>query len=417
LDAELADGNAGLDGHASAGDGSVAGGDDASGGVGNTAQCAAEVTGGVMLAAGTPLTSAIVPNPIVSLNKPVTTTTSNYNASQLFLDPANPNHDTSRWWQPTSGDSLTIDVGTGFDKLLMVWEIAYPDYTGAGNGFGLPYDYQIDVSPDGTTWQNVVARTTTNYRSREAKFTFSGQSHVRFTIPANSTLAYFSAIKIFDVSHGSDDTWLVAGSGPSRAVYNDMVSPGFGHLVNSCRPKYYPALINISDLAGRVSNLLAGLKAPAASNWLALNPDFHFWLLNYGLPEVGSSVSAFSTNLESAITLLLAANKVPVLAHVQYVAPNNGSNIDPTAIVPFNSAIDQLVSKYKLLPAPDFYGWFQAHPSELCTSADDGKDPSGFCGESPWDGIEPINLPSRPGVSDTIRMWAAATTAGGLYAN
>ena len=414
-DERSADGGPGSDGAAPDGDGASPGDDAASGGAGDTTPCPAEVAGGVALAAGTPLANAITPNPIVSLNKPVTTTTANFDPTQLFRDPANPTMDTNQMWQPSSGDSVIIKVGTGFDELLVIWEIMYPDYVSQGNGFGLPYDYQIDVSPDGVTWKNVVARATSNTRSREARFSFTGQSQVRFTVPSTGG-TYFSAMKIFDVSHGSDDTWLVAGSGPSRFVYDDLVSPGFGHLVNGCRPKYYPALINIADLAGGVSDLQSALTAPPASNWLALNPDFHFWLLNYGLADIGSNASDFAAGLEAAIKLLLAANKVPIVAHVQYVAPGNGGGIDPAAIVPFNAAIDQLVAKYKLLPAPDLYAWFMAHPDELCTAADDGNDPSGFCGESQWDGIEPINLATRPGVSDTIRMWAAAATAGGVYA-
>jgi hypothetical protein len=188
--------------------------------------------------------------------------------------------------------------------------------------------------------------------------------------------------------------------------------------VNSCWPKYYPAFLNISGAPGTVLDLVDALKAPAKDNWLALNPDFHFWLINFGLSETNTTtISDFSTNMESAITLLLAAKKVPVVPHIPYVTPNNGQSYDPAVIAQFNVAIDQLVMKYKLLPAPDLYAWFKAHPNELCTAADDATDPTGFCGEPQWDGIEPINLASRPGASDTIRLWAAAATAGGVYQN
>jgi len=386
----------------------------------DTTPCALETQGGVMLSTGTPLAAAVVPNPIVSLNKPVTTTTPGYNASQLFLDPPLPNNVNTTYgvaWQPAPGQSVTINVGTGPTDLLMVWQVDYPDYVAPSAGFGLPYGYQIDISPDGTTWTSVVPATTTNYRSREAKFAFSGNSYVRFTVLSTTAgdNSMFRSMKIFDASHGTEDTWLVAGPGPSRFVYNDVEGPGFGHLVNSCRPKYYPALINISDLTPSISNLVAALQAPAATNWLSLNPDFHFWILTYGLEDLGS-VSTFSSTLESAVQLLLAAGKVPVLTHIQYVTPGNGGGIDPTTIVPFNAAIDALVAKYKLLPSPDLYAWFEAHPTQLCTSADDSNDPSGFCGETQWNGIQPINVTGRTGVSDTIRLWAAATTAGGVYA-
>jgi hypothetical protein len=388
---------------------------------GDTTACPAAAEGGVTLSAGTPSARAVVPNPIVSLGKSATTTTSGYDASQLFDDPADPSNMSNLYgvaWQPSPGESVTIDVGSGPTELLMVWEVNYPDYLAQGSGFGLPYDYAIDVSADGSTWTRAVPQTTSNTRSREVKFAFSGNRYVRFTLLTTTSgdNTMFTSVKIFDVSNGSEDTWLVAGMGPSRFVYNDLQAPGFGHLVNSCRPKYYPAIINISDLSGSIADFLNAVKAPAGTNWLSLNPDFHFWILTYGLGDLGGSASDFSSNLESAVQLLLAAGRVPVLTHIQYVAPSNGGNIDPASIPPFNTAVDALVAKYGLLPSPDLYAWFEAHPSELCTSADDANDPSGFCGESAWDGIEPTNLPSRTGVSDTIRLWAAAASAGGVYA-
>jgi len=377
----------------------------------DTSACPAQTQGGVSLSPGTPLSRPLVPNPIVSLGRPVTTTTGGYDATQLFAEPTAKGLSP---WQPAAGESVTIDVGTGFHDLLMVWQIDYPDYVSQGAGFGLPYSYAIDVSPDGATWTNVVPETSTSYRSREAKFSFTGQSRVRFTMKASQSGPSFRAMQIFDVSNGTEDTWLVAGMGPSRFVYDDLEAPSFGSLVHGCRSKYYPALINISDLAPSISNFLTAIAAPAKDNWLTLNPDFHFWILTYGLGDVGDA--GFASNLEAAVKQLLAAGKVPVLTHVQYVTPGNGGNASATAIAKLNTAIDALVTKYGLLPSPDMFAWFQAHPNELC-GAGDTNDPSGFCGESQWNGIQPINVPSRPGVSDTIRLWAAAATAGGAYAN
>src|SRR5262249_37531764 len=153
---------------------------------------------------------------------------------------------------------------------------------------------------------------------------------VRFTVPDNGVRAYFVTMKIFDASHGSSDTWLMTGSGPSRAVYDDVVAPGFGHLVNGCRSKYYPALLNISDIGGKVADLVDALKAPPEHNWLALNPDFHFWVLNFGMTDTQvGSVADFSAGLESAIQLLVAANRVPIVPRIQYVTADNGNGFDP----------------------------------------------------------------------------------------
>src|SRR5262249_17418006 len=136
---------------------------------------------------------------------------------------------------------------------------------------------------------------------------------------------FFDKIQIFDASHGTEDTWLATGTGPSRGVYDDLQPPGFGNLVNNCRPKYYPAFLNISGAPGTVADMVDALKAPPADNWLALNPDFHFWLVNFGMTEtMTTSMSEFSANMESAIQLLLADHRVPIVPRIQYVTPNNG---------------------------------------------------------------------------------------------
>src|SRR5579871_1578813 len=143
----------------------------------DTTPCDAELDGGVMLSPGTPLAQAVVPNPILSLHRPVTTTTSGYDATQLFLDPPNPNNVSNLYgvgWQPAPGESVTLDVGTGPSSVLMTWEVAYPDYLAQSAGFGLPYSYEIDTSPDGTTWTSAVPTTSCNYRSREVVLAFAG---------------------------------------------------------------------------------------------------------------------------------------------------------------------------------------------------------------------------------------------------
>src|SRR5262249_29137465 len=97
----------------------------------DTSTCPMQTEGGGRLPSGSALAHAVLPNPIVSLGRPVTTTTGGYDATQLFAEPqAN-----AQAWQPANGESVTIDVGAGPSELLIVWQIDYPDYVSQGAGF------------------------------------------------------------------------------------------------------------------------------------------------------------------------------------------------------------------------------------------------------------------------------------------
>jgi lysophospholipase L1-like esterase len=72
---------------------------------------------------------------------------------------------------------------------------------------------------------------------------------------------------------------------------------------------------------------------------------------------------SYKESLRKVIVGLRAEGKVPCLAKVPFaVLPS----VDATRIREYNDVIDELVSEEHLpFPAPDFFSYFQAHPSEL----------------------------------------------------
>lgn len=299
---------------------------------------------------------------------------------------------------------VTIDIGAGPTSLLLFWHNGdVPDYTVTPDvNYGVPTDYTIDVSADGTTWKNVVDVQSTNgitYRNRAHRFDFTGMSYVRFTITkcitttgASNALGRIVEMDIFDASNGVDDTWLFTGSGPIRSGYDQQIRPSYADLVNMKHQAYNPAVIDIADTGAESQALLDNLDA-----WLALNPDFVHWVLPYGLYETSlpNEPAAFVTNMQTAITRLQAAGKQPIVPRLTYVAPAGcgSENINCAMIDAFNQAIDGLVVKNGLLPAPDLYAWFSAHPDQLCVQ--------GQC-ESNWIGIEP----NASGITGENTQWA-----------
>jgi len=171
-----------------------------------------------------------------------------------------------------------------------------------------------------------------------------------------------SEIDVHDISVASQDTWLVAGSAMTRFAYDGHITPLFPAIIHGAHAAYYPALIDIADLPGSSQYLLANVD-----RWLGLNPDFHFWILTYGLGDAeGNSTPTsrnFKQNMQAVIDKLKAAGVVPVLPRAQKT--NDATHAH---VADFNAIIDQLAIDNGLPPAPDFYAWFSAHPEHLCST-------------------------------------------------
>jgi hypothetical protein len=399
--------------------------------------CTGELGTGTAVAPGTPLLGPIAPNPLLSRSAAALAT---LQSPQCASVPCGPNDAPTQIltgpapgvsWRAAVGPAgavtdgyLKIDLGKGPSKVMVTWLMSdYPDYaqTLSSGNWGILTKYTIEVSTDGVTWQNPVTFTNevngAAYRTREHVFDFTGMSWVRFTMneALGAQYATVNDMGFFDVSNGTEDTWAFAGGDPGRATYGQAAPPTFADVVHGCHPAYAPAMLNIS-----------GDSVDNVDTWLTLNPDVHFWALDLFLSSANycntPAASGFATTAQTVIDKIRGAGRVPILPRIQYVAavpsapcpspapscPLGTQNLCPQVeyggVPAFNAVIDALVQHDGLLPAPDMYAWFQAHPAELCQTTSD-------C-EAAWLGIQP----GAAGILDVQRMWAAAAEVGKLYA-
>lgn len=329
----------------------------------------------------------LTPNPLISRGKKVESPQSD--AAKAFDgDYASG----AGWTTPSAGSGgviqnawVKINVGAGPTSLLMVWHHRdTPDYTITPDiNFGAPSDYTIEVSPtgaDGSFTQVVAVTSTTSsptYRSRAHRFDFTGMAYVRMSITRmrstqpNKSRATLTEIDIHDASNGVADTWAFVGGQAIRFAYDGHTKPLWPELVHGKHPGYYPALIDIADVNAKTDYLLQNL-----AKWLTLSPDFHYWVLNYGLVESeGNTAPAqtkFRANLQSAIDTLKAAGKVPVIPRFEKPSDKNHARAEE-----FNAIIDDLVRVNGLPSAPDLWAWFASHPEHLCSTGCESSDKIG----------------------------------------
>jgi hypothetical protein len=113
------------------------------------------------------------------------------------------------------------------------------------------------------------------------------------------------------------------------------------------------------------------------SKYLANAGNVHFWAIEMGTNDAWDklNVSTYKSNLQRVIDSCKAHQIEPIIARM--IATNEakaGWQVNPDYL----TAIDDLTSKNKLIPGPDFYNYFLQHPSEL--SSTDGVHPNGVIG-------------------------------------
>ena len=117
---------------------------------------------------------------------------------------------------------------------------------------------------------------------------------------------------------------------------------------------------------------------------LALNPDFHYWVLSYGTNDVtsdpsGAGADVFALRMGAMAARIQSAGHVPLLVHIPYSRDPNRQ-----AIPQYNAALDRLAAQKHLLLGPDLYAYFAAHPDLLSADGvhptDAGTSPSTVSG-------------------------------------
>jgi acyl-CoA thioesterase I len=318
----------------------------------------------------------IVPNPLISRNKPsfagsggsAAVHAGRHTPGSCWSVPA-PSPEAPAW--------LALQVGVGPKRVLLSWTGSRAaDYADASRG--APAIYLVETSADSSngadgSWRVEASIHDNGVNARAHTFEFDGQSWVRLVVlqgAAAGSDVRIERLDVHDASDGTDDTWLVLGedfglgavAGPTLAP-----PPSFAELIHGEYPGYFPALIN-----GRIAGETCAAGGARIAAVLALNPGCRHFAISYGAEEASTrdvSPEQFRVQLSALIRVLVDAERVPVLARIPFDLNGQQTNVGS-----YNGVIDELTREHGLLSGPDLYAWFKAHPEQIAaagrTSAD-----------------------------------------------
>ncbi len=344
-----------------------------------------------------PVGPVATPNPLISRGKPVVATNLAQFARPQAIDDGVYNSFAGTWngGVPTAAQPATvaIQVGAGPRRVLVEWS-AGGNYNYTDTEYGSPGSYRIETSADSRdgsdgTWKVAVTNPSCTVHAEEHVIDFAGQSWVRMVItgvPAKSPNGVqLDEIEVYDVSGGVGDSWFFLGDSITALVFNRTTpahQPDFAALVHERDPRFFPVMID-----GGIGGVGVAHAAEHVDAWLALNPDMRFWAIGFGTNDAAGNntdTASFRQSLSTVITKVKAAGHIPIVAKIPY--SSDGSH---DTIPKYNLVISELTVQNDLLPGPDLYSWFAAHPDQL------------------RDGIHPTDA----GALAVSRLWAEAVAS------
>jgi hypothetical protein len=276
---------------------------------------------------------------------------------------------------PVSGHPwVGINVGAGPTKILVSWLAdGQVDTGGVDSPDSAPGDYFIDTSPDGTNWTTMVTVTGNDTNAREHALDFTGMSWVRLrvdtTFPASATNVHIVLMEVFDISNGSEDTWVFIGDSITALTMNRFQTPDFMTLITQAKPAFTPMVID-EAIGGTTADYALGTKAGSDPNenidvWIARFPDVRNFAVAYGSNDAGcdstgAGVAAYIANMQALLDKLKAADKRVIIPHI----PWRGCT-PATAIPQYNAGLDTLQTTDSFVSGPDLYTYFAAHPEDF----------------------------------------------------
>jgi lysophospholipase L1-like esterase len=276
-----------------------------------------------------------------------------------------------------------IHIGVGPSRLMVVWYSEYDELNAQWDSNGrMPKDYTLSVSTNSTNGSNgdwkVVATVTGNpAHIRESAIPFAGDGWVRMTItaaqdhPTQDTML-IDQIDCYDISTPAlaRNTVLFEGDSITAMSYDHSTgAQSFDMLMHGYDAQLFPSMLN-EGMGGWTSD--SAVKN--IDQWLALNPDVHYWLLEWGTNDAFGmeDPSVFRANMQTLITKIKAAGHEPVLARIP-LAINGGAPLT-AEIQALNQQIDALTQANHLIPGPDLFAVISKDPQGLLRS--DGIHPN-----------------------------------------
>jgi lysophospholipase L1-like esterase len=258
-----------------------------------------------------------------------------------------------------------IRVGGGYSRLLVSWTSSH-NHDWDERFYGAPADYRIETSADSTDgadgrWRVAVQVAGNPVRSRAHAVDFAGQRWIRLTVTrlpekVNPWGLHLDEIDVHDLSAGGNDVWVFLGDSITAGVLDRAPGhqPSFAELVARRHPAYFPAMIEAGKGAMHTAEAVAFVDQV-----LALLPDAR--VIAIGIGSNDWDPAAFERDLRAIVRKVVAAGKIPMVARIPY--RSDSGEVDFQARL--DEVVDRVTRELHLVPGPDLYGWFRAHPERL----------------------------------------------------
>jgi lysophospholipase L1-like esterase len=277
-----------------------------------------------------------------------------------------------------------IHVGAGPTRLLLTWDYDFNRDAYISKQNDIPRDYTISVSSDSTngadgTWLRVAQVSGNEASTREHTLPFTGKSWVKMTVTSGEpdSMDNFIVINQIDLYNASttkelNNSFFFSGDSITAFAYSrfDEIQPSFVEDVHKTFPQLFPAMIDGGTGGATSIDAIQNIDL-----WLSLNPDIHYWLLEWGTNDAfGSANSAsFQSNLQTIVDKIKQAGHVPILADLPYTNRPGDAALNQE-IEALNAVIDKVTKENGLIPGPNFYQLFSQHAQTYLSS--DGIHPT-----------------------------------------
>jgi lysophospholipase L1-like esterase len=259
---------------------------------------------------------------------------------------------------------VAIRIGRGPRRVLLSWTSSHNhDYRDLFHG--APVDYRIETSADSTdgadgSWRTAVAIRGNPVRSRAHAVDFADQRWIRLVVTAlaadrNRWGLFLDEVDVHDLSLGGDDVWVFLGDSIGAGVFDRAPThrPSVADRISSAHPGYEPAMIDAGFCRARTGEVLARIDEV-----LAWNPEARVFAITIGAND--PDAETFRRDLDALIARLQTAGKIAIVSHLPFQT-KYGEDL----VAPKNRAVDSVAKARGLLPGPDLYTWFRAHPDRL----------------------------------------------------
>ncbi len=335
------------------------------------------------------LEGTLRPAPLVSLGCPVAASAP---GARVLVDGT---YRTEAWagGRPTPERPawVAMRLPPGLSRVLVSWTSSH-NHDLFEQFYGAPRDYRVEVSADSTDGSNGAWRTVAEVKANPARtrahaIPFAGMRWVRLAVTGlpekvNQWGLFLDELEVHDLSRGGDDLWVFLGDSIDAGVFDRAPGhqPSFARLVARAHPGYTPFMVN----AG-LPRLRSWEAIDRVDEVLALNPDARVVAVTIGSND--GDLPRLRAALHGIVGKIKAAGKIAMVSRIPFQTKYGQ---DYVAVK--NEVVDEVVAQEQLLPGPDLYAHFKAHPERL------------------QDGLHP----DERGSVDMQRAWAEA--AGPLYA-